>query len=124
MRIYIGFFVAIMLLVACSGLQRSSQAKTEDNKLFKIKKIKKLSSLHVIDARRNDSSFTILYPKVNNGLSDIRKGRTVAFNLKRIFPPKNFISYLEVHSYQVGNYGVRLNRRNHWSIYTDTTALQ
>lgn len=124
MRFTIGFFIVIMLLVSCNGLLRSAQTEMEAKKLFKIRKVKKLHSIYVIDAERNDSLFTILYPKINSDSNTLKIGRTLKFNIKRIYPRKNFISYLETHSYQIGNYGVSLNRRNHWSIYTDTTALQ
>lgn len=124
MRFIIGFFIVIMFLVSCNGLLRSAQTEMEGEKLFKIRKVKKLHSIYVIDAERNDSLFTILYPKINSDSNTLKIGRTLKFNIKRIYPRKNFISYLETHSYQVGNYIISLNRRNHWSIYTDTTAQQ
>ncbi|GEM_PF-2391895 len=124
MRFTIGFFVTIMVLVSCSGLQRSTQTEMEAEKLFKIRKVVKLHSLYVIYAARHDSVFTILYPKINSDSNTLKIGRTLKFNIKRIYPRKNFISYLETHSYQVGNYSISLNRRNHWSIYADTTAQQ
>lgn len=124
MKICFGFFVVIMFLVSCNGLRRSTQTEMEVEKFFKIRKVKKLHSIYVIDAERNDSLFTILYPPMNNDPSKLRVGRTLKFNIKRIFPPKNFISYLKFGSYEVGNYKIRLNRRNHWSIYADTTSQQ
>lgn len=117
--------IVLIILSACGSIKQTDNIKVVNNGNLKVSKITKLNSVYVIEAARNDSIFTVIYPRVGgmNDNDEIKKGHAYGFELKKIYPKENFISVIEVDYYQIGNYRIKLNERNHWSIYADTTSL-
>ncbi|GAA4142757.1 hypothetical protein GCM10022216_24010 [Sphingobacterium kyonggiense] len=123
MKININIPIVLIILSACGSIKQNDNIKVVNKGNLKVSKITKLNSVYVIEANRNDSIFTIIYPLVEGVNGEIKKGHSYGFEIKLIFPKENFISFMEVDYYQIGNYRIKLNERNHWSIYTDTTSL-
>lgn len=115
--------IVLIILSACGSIKQNDNINVVNNGDLKVSKITKLNSVYVIEANRNDSIFTIIYPRVGGVNDEIKKGHSYRFEIKKIYPKETFSSIMEVDYYQIGNYRIKLNERNHWSIYADTTSL-
>lgn len=118
------FLISIVLLIACVNKRKINEYEKIDRDKFKILKISKYTSLYLVEASRNDSIFSILYPFQEKIFFGLKKGNFGKFHLKRLYPPKNFSSLLEVDEYKIGKAVIKLSERNHWSVYTDTTQME
>jgi len=123
MKIYFVIFILIIPLLSCASTQRQGETKRILSDSLKVIKLSKLNSVYIINATRNDSVFTIVYPFNEKFPLRIKKGIMWKFQLKRIYPEKNFASFLKVREYQIGKSKIKLSKRNHWSIYADTTSV-
>lgn len=123
MKININIPIVLIILSACGSIKQNDNIKVVNNGDLKVSKIIRLNSVYVIEANRNDSIFTIIYPRVGGVNDEIKKDHSYGFEIKKIYPKETFSSVMEVDYYQIGNYRIKLNERNHWSIYADTTSL-
>lgn len=90
---------------------------------FRIDKIERKKNLHIITAYRNDSIFTIVSNKntnCQNNTNMISRKIDCILNLQRLHPRNNFISYAEISYYIHQGVKIKLDEKNHWSIYFAT----
>jgi|SRR5690606_10642031 len=113
--------IVLITLAVCGSIKQDENVKVASYGRLKVSKITKLNSVYVIEAVRNDSIFTIIFPKKDGMIDKIKKGHVYGFELRKIYPKEKFISIMEVDYYRIGSYRIKLNERNHWSIYTATS---
>ena len=115
--------MALTIVLSCSQ-KRYLKNTNQEKEMFEIIKITKKNDFFISEAKRNDSVFTIISiynaDNINVNSKRIKKGDKFSFHIKKIFPPNNLISFAEVRSFRFGNNNIKLNERNHWSVYIDT----
>lgn len=104
---------------SCSLTNKVSAIKETD--LYRIIKIENKDDIYLINAIRNDSIFEIISLKNNNDIinkiNKIKEGGEYKLQLVKIHPPKNFASFNEVNYFSYKGFNIKLNRRNHKSVY-------
>lgn len=119
------FYIAAVLLIACSSTRGISNSDT-DKKIavqFKIKKIKWIKNKYIIYAMRNDSTFkivsreegidTIAYPRER-----IRTGEYYSLNLEKFYPHDSLLGIpCMLNLAIVEAFGIRIEGKCHYSLY-------
>lgn len=112
-------FIFILLIAIFIFSCKAKQTMVLTDRKFEIVNIKNNKKVFVIYAKKNDSIFTILSIKQDCKIksNQIKKGERYHLNLKRIYPPDNFISYNEIDYYNYQGIKIKLDKKNHRTIY-------
>lgn len=113
-------FLTLLLLFAFSCKQKQSILNKTPTTKFRIDKIAIKEKFYLITAYRNDSVFTIVSNKSSNFHNEtdiIGRKKYYNLSLKKLYPQSNFISYAEIDYYIYKGVKIKVDNKNHWSIY-------